>query len=324
MTFPPPQSLAGDLRQLASVRRIVLDDGPERGVRALAFSTGGGLDFWVLVDRSLDIGPLWYRGVPVAWQSPSGFRSPYLHDAERDRGLGFNRSFSGFLITCGLDHIRQPSAGHPLHGRFPFTPARLTAYGEDWDRPDPLLYCEGEIIQSRHGGEAIRLRRRIEAGIGANTVAISDRVDNIGPESCEHALLYHFNVGYPAIADGTEIFSGADRVVGPLTVPNPEDRPPARTVPADCQDEATCLVRTPTADGQTFEVSFTYSANSLPFLQLWRDLRPRVGVVSIEPCTAARPADGGPAAVQSLSPGEGRSYRVVLNLRGIPPMMMLG
>ena len=91
VTFPPPQSLAGDLRQLASVRRIVLDDGPERGVRALAFSTGGGLDFWVLVDRSLDIGPLWYRGVPVAWQSPSGFRSPYLHDAERDRGLGFNR-----------------------------------------------------------------------------------------------------------------------------------------------------------------------------------------------------------------------------------------
>ncbi len=35
----------GDLRQSASVRRIALDDGAERGVRALAFSTGGGLDF---------------------------------------------------------------------------------------------------------------------------------------------------------------------------------------------------------------------------------------------------------------------------------------
>ena len=50
--------LVGDLRQVASVRRIVLDDGAERGVRALAFSTGDGLDFWVLTDRSLDIGPL--------------------------------------------------------------------------------------------------------------------------------------------------------------------------------------------------------------------------------------------------------------------------
>ena len=30
----------GDLRQFASVRRITLDDGVERGVRALAFSNG--------------------------------------------------------------------------------------------------------------------------------------------------------------------------------------------------------------------------------------------------------------------------------------------
>ena len=118
---------SGDLRQFAAVRRITLDDGPERGVRALAFSTGGGLDFWVLSDRSLDIGPLWWRGLPLAWQAPTGFSSPALHDAEGDQGFGFNRSFSGFLVTCGLDHIRQPADGHPLHGRLPFTPARVTA-----------------------------------------------------------------------------------------------------------------------------------------------------------------------------------------------------
>lgn len=58
--------LVGDLRQFASVRSIVLDDGGERGVRALAFSTGGGLDFWVMADRALDIGPLWWGGLPVA------------------------------------------------------------------------------------------------------------------------------------------------------------------------------------------------------------------------------------------------------------------
>lgn len=34
-----------DLHQLASVRRITLDEGPERGVRALSFDTGGGLAF---------------------------------------------------------------------------------------------------------------------------------------------------------------------------------------------------------------------------------------------------------------------------------------
>jgi hypothetical protein len=180
--------LVGDLRQLASVRRIVLDDGPERGVRALAFSTGGGLDFWVLSDRSLDIGPLWWRGVSLAWQSPAGFRSPALHDPEGEGGRGFNRSFSGFLVTGGLDHIRQPADDHPLHGRLPFTPARLLSYGEDWDAAEPVLFCDGEVIQARYGGEALRLRRRIEAPIGGGEIRIEDTVESLGAERCPQAM----------------------------------------------------------------------------------------------------------------------------------------
>ena len=102
----------GDLRQIASVRKIVLDDGQERGVRALAFSTGGGLDFWVLADRSLDIGPLWYRGSPVAWQSPSAFaaRPCTIPKARRPR---LRPQFLGLLVTCGLEHIRQPRMADP-------------------------------------------------------------------------------------------------------------------------------------------------------------------------------------------------------------------
>ncbi len=118
------RSLTGDRRQVASVRRIMLDEGPERGLAALAFSTGGGLDFWVLADRALDIGPLWWRGMPVAWQSPAGFRHPSLVDPEEDGGRGFERAFSGFLMTCGLDHTRQPVDGRPMHGRLHALPAR--------------------------------------------------------------------------------------------------------------------------------------------------------------------------------------------------------
>ena len=67
MTGRQLRAKVGDLRQFASVRRITLDDGVERGVRALVFSSGGGLDFWAVSDRSLDIGPLWWKGMPVAW-----------------------------------------------------------------------------------------------------------------------------------------------------------------------------------------------------------------------------------------------------------------
>src|ERR1700722_2831595 len=129
--------LVGDLRQVASVRRIVLDDGPERGVRALAFSTGGGLDFWVLTDRSLDVGPLWFQGMQLGWQGPSGFASPSLLNRMDDQGRGIQRLFSGPLLTCGLAYLRQPGGG-ALPGHLPMTPARLGAYGEDWDRPEPV------------------------------------------------------------------------------------------------------------------------------------------------------------------------------------------
>ena len=118
MSLPLPADMPSR-RQLASVRGIVLDDGPERGTRALVFSTGGGLDFWLLTDRTMDIGPLWHRGVPLAWQHPAGFLAPGLHASHADGGTGIERTLSGLLVTCGLDNPRQPARGLPLHGSLP-------------------------------------------------------------------------------------------------------------------------------------------------------------------------------------------------------------
>jgi hypothetical protein len=294
----------GDLRQWASVRRIVLDDGAERGVRALAFSTGGGLDFWVLSDRSLDIGPLWWKGMPVAWQSPAGFQSPSLHDAEGDGGQGFGRSFSGFLVTGGLDHIRQPANDQPLHGRLPYTPARVTAYGEDWERG--VLFCEGEVTQARHGGEALRLTRRIEAAIGGTSLAILDTVENLGPRAWPQASLYHFNLGYPAIGDGTAVEAGGETLLGPLKVPDE-----ATASASSCRlGTGQCAVVTPGG----IAVRFLWSGGTLPYLQLWHDLAPGVCVLSVEPCTSDK-RDGGLSGEEVvLAPGEARKYWIEVSI----------
>jgi hypothetical protein len=129
----------GATRQIAGVSLVTLDDGAERGVRAVEFRTGAGLDFSVLVDRSMDIGRFDYRGVPFAWQSDTGFRNPAYMDPMGDGGNGFMRGFSGLLCTCGFDHVRQPDKGaadhfdlplrseiaYPMHGRGAFQPARL-------------------------------------------------------------------------------------------------------------------------------------------------------------------------------------------------------
>jgi Domain of unknown function (DUF4432) len=311
--------LVGDLRQLASVRRIVLDDGPETGVRALAFSTGGGLDLWVMADRSLDIGAVWYRGMPVAWQSPVGFRNPSLHRAEEDGGRGFNRSFTGFLVTCGLDHIRQPAGDQPLHGRVPFTPARVLAYGEDWDRPEPVLYCEGEVVQARYGGEALRLRRRIEALIGGSEIRIEDTVENLGVEPSAQAMLYHFNLGYPAVAPGSEVLLHDRLIFGPIRLPDPRDTPESVSHLASDRARAVCRLSTPSASGATFNVTLTFATDTLPQLQLWRDLRPNVGVLALEPCTSERPKDGTSASEPFLMPSDRRRYSLSLKFAGPPP-----
>jgi hypothetical protein len=305
--------LVGDLRQVASVRRIVLDDGPERGVRALAFSTGGGLDFWVMADRSLDIGTLSWRGVQLGWQSPAGFRSPALTSPEDDAGHGFGRGFGGFLVTCGLDHIRQPTGALPLHGHLPHTPARIGAYGEDWTGEEPKLHWVGEIIQWRYGAECFRVCRRIEARIGGASLTIRDRVENIGPEPLAPALLYHFNVGYPLLSHGTTIRLDGREI---LAVALPDRSAPRPATPHTSSGTASslCVIEAPASPEGACRLSLRYSAPTLPFLQLWRDTRPNVGVLSIEPCNVGRARDGSNEQAAMLAPGEAVSYEVQISV----------
>jgi hypothetical protein len=300
----------GDLRQFASVRRIMLDDGPERGVRALAFSNGGGLDFWALADRSLDIGPLWWQGMPVAWQSMAGFRSPNLHRPEEDGGRGYSRTNSGFLVTCGLDHIRQPADGHPMHGRLPFTPARVLACGEDWARGEPLLFCEGEIMQFRFGGEALRLNRRIEAAVGGNTLRIHDVVENLGNQDTPQASLYHINFGYPALRPGSMVTLDGRKLVEVKALPDATASSESTSYPVEGSDgRAVCTLITPLQGERTLEIAVAFAADTLPHLQLWHDLRPHACVLAIEPCTSAKV--NGVETV--LRPGERRSYTIEIS-----------
>lgn len=311
------RSLSGDLRQLASVRRITLDDGAERGVRALSFSTGGGLDFWVLADRTLDIGPLWWRGAPLAWQGAAGFRSPYLTNSEAESGHGFNRSFSGFLVTCGLDHIRMPAGHHPLHGRVPFTPARVLGYGEDWDSEEPLLFCEGEVVQARYGGENLVLRRRVEAPIGGSEIRIVDVVENRAAGDQTHDILYHFNFGYPALQDGSLVKLADEILLGPMSLADPAAVSASASHPVGSWPRARCTLSS--APPGALSVAIEFATTHLKHLQLWHDLRLNACVLGIEPCTSARTPEGRSHGNAPLKPCERRVYSLRISLTGAPP-----
>lgn len=208
---------SGSLSQFAGVRLSTLGDGVERGVRQLEFRTGSGLRFTVLVDRAMDIAECEHNGRAVGWHSPSGFRHPGLHDYEGEGGLGWFRSMSGLLITCGLDHVlfmHDDPAGHyhygprekvssSLHGRIGTIPARLTGYGESWNGDDCVLWAEGIVQQSTVFGEDLHLIRRIEADVGGDEIRLIDRVVNHGFYRTPHMYCYHINVSHPVVAEGS-------------------------------------------------------------------------------------------------------------------------
>jgi hypothetical protein len=218
---------AGSIAQFGSVRLSTLEDGPGRGVRILDFNTGGGLRFTVNVDRAMDIGEFSHNGRAIGWHSATGTRHPAFNDQSEDNGVGWNRSFSGFLATCGLDHILGPEdvsgetynhasqlrVKQGLHGRIANTPARLSGYGEFWHGDTCSLWAEGIVTQATLFGEVLTLHRRLEVDLGSNTVRVNDSVTNDGPVSTPHMLLYHVNLGYPLIDSGTQYTAPVKSVI---------------------------------------------------------------------------------------------------------------
>ncbi len=293
-----PAGLVATPRAVASLRRMVLADGPEAGLETIALSTGGGLDAWLLAGRCLDIGPLWWRGRQIGWMPPQGFLHPAFRRAEEEGGHGFARLFGGALVTCGLSHIRQPAGGQPLHGRLPFTPARVTLCRERAG----MLEVEAEIVEARLGGPVLVLRRRIEAASGGARLRIADEVENTGPAPAPFAVLYHFNFGWPLVAPGLSV--GLEGQA--LDVPHAPGDPAAHPM-VGCHPAGGGTARLVSPEGVAVTLAFDPAA--LPFLQLWHDLRPGVCVLALEPCSAGRDVP-----FPMLAPGERRSAWIELTL----------
>ena len=211
----------GQLGQVARIDSFTEDNGGARGARRVRLVTGGGLEVELHPDRALDIGQVTYRGVPVAWTSPSGVTSPASFDPA---GTGWLRTFGGGLLaTCGLDSF-GPASVHEgvqygMHGRIGAQPAQLLRT----ELVDGTLIIVGEVRQSAVLGENVLLRRTVTADVGGSRVRIADTVINEGWTDVGHMVLYHCNLGWPLLSDAAQ-----------LAVPSQETRPcnaAARTRP---------------------------------------------------------------------------------------------
>jgi hypothetical protein len=126
-----------------------------------------------------------------------------------------------------------------------------------------VLFCEGEVVQP-----GFRLKRRIEAAIGGNSLTIADAVENLSSMPRRQASLYHFNLGLPALSTGAVITSGGHRLLGPIAVADDRATHEATNHPLG-GGPGECRVLS-----KDLAVDFAWGANTLPHVQLWHDLRP--------------------------------------------------
>ena len=266
------RALVGDPAQIAGIRRMRFDDGPETGSRLIQIRNAAGLCVELLPDRCLDIGQVWLAGIPLAWVGPNGL-------PPGSSGLTLDAALGGLMVTCGFDHVRQPETHdgrhYPLHGSMALRAARVIMAGSVGCGADAAFAVEAEVCQSSLMQPTFRLRRRITVPFAENRIAVDDHVSV--SDAAPVFALYHVNLGFPLIGASTRVFcAGKDRP--DLLAPEPQTR--VEAAPADSYSirvEAGCVALEMAIDGR-----------QLPWLQTHRRAETGLNLFCIEPVTHDR------------------------------------
>ncbi|MBS7649339.1 aldose 1-epimerase family protein [Candidatus Bathyarchaeota archaeon] len=202
------------MEQVAGIKILELLNGFERNVR-VAVVRNGELSFLVGIDRGMDIVNAEYRGVPLSWISPTGIVAPNFYEPE---GFGWLRGFPGGLMTtCGLTYMGAPTFDEGeslgLHGRVSYSPADLLRADAYWDGENYKIVFEGEIRESKVFEPNVVLRRCITTFLGEKRITIRDVVTNRGWKSQPLMILYHINIGFPLLEEGSRFLSTTDYFV---------------------------------------------------------------------------------------------------------------
>jgi hypothetical protein len=304
----------GDESQFAHVREVRLQDGAEDGVRALDVRVAGGLHVLVLCDRGLDLGPAWYRGVPLHWASPTGVVHPAF-----TQDHAWLRSFhGGLMVTAGLQNV-GPASGDDGE--------RNVAWRIEHDGPVPRVEISGEVRETTVYGADLRLRRRLVLAVGSPVLEVHDEVCNAGFSDEPLMLLYHVNVGHPAVTEGATVV-GPDADVLPFDglaaadlgrhheIHAPQAGAAAQVYEHRLRGPAdrwvTIAVVNPDyrpTDGVGVAVS--YRPDQLPRLWHWRMLAPGLYLTGLEPANCGirgHAVERADALVDTLAAGESRHF----------------
>lgn len=325
----------GHISQVGGVTLLESGDGVSRGVRLVEFRTGTGFQFKVAVERGMDVGHCDYRGQSLAWIPATMLPAPWYF--EQQTAFGWLRgALGGLNNSCGMVHIGNPETADVSHYHFParaqetygvhdrmaLLPGQLVQYGERWEGDECILEAVGRVVQAQAYGENLILTRRYTARLGESRFFMHDEIENAGWLPTEHMLLYHINVGFPIVDEGSE-------QIAPVTQPPaiPDGLPAGEGLDysrfiapqKDWQLQGFELAMASEGDGSVpvgivnrdnFGIYVIYNQRQFPQYLEWRMMGEGQYAVGIEPCTNTFGREIARARGQliTLQPGEKRSY----------------
>lgn len=326
----------GSISQLGGIKKYEFNEGRAKGVDAIDFTTGSGLDFTVLPGRCMDLAWAHYKGVPIAYMSKADIAAPNYLEQE---GMEWLRSFyAGMLTTCGFGNVGGPCEverrifgmqKHGLHGRLANLPASEFGSKCEWINGEYVMKVEGKMRQSAVHGENITLRRTIIAKLGEKKFHIHDVIENEGLIAEPIMLLYHMNFGYPLLDKYSRLIVSANGTKAKDAAADAEmDVYASFHEPIHLCDER-CYFHDVKLDGQgnarvaiindelELGAVITYSGKTLPCLTEWKMLSEGEYVLGLEPCNTnpvGRPAAQESGALEYLEPGMTKEVDIELEI----------
>ncbi len=326
----------GRLEAVGGVTPFEYSHGKAKGVRALRVATGTGFEFVCMVDRGLDVGPAYYNGIPLSWQSRNVIVAPQYYDRA---GNEFLRSFFGGLFTtCGLTNFgpggedRFGSFG--LHGPISNTPAENVSWRQQWDGGQCSLEIHGSLRQTRVFGENMRLERTLRTSLGSNALELHDVVTNEAGSSWPHMILYHCNGGFPILSSEARLHVTHDWVTprdaeaakglgewdtGGEPQPDFKEQVFIHRPVCDATGRAlVALTNSRLCGGEGLGVGVRFDPAQLPALFTWRMLGCGTYVMGMEPANCQTIEGRLEAAKRGtlpfLEPGESREYSLTFEV----------
>lgn len=315
----------GDVSQVGGLRPLVLADGPAKGASVVDVATGTGFRFTVALDRGMDITEASYAGKSLCWRSCTGDKHPGHFQHGGNEWL--RHFFGGLVLTCGLTQAGAPcrdeETGEELgiHGRYTAIPAQMVRFEQGWDGDEFAMSVTGTMRDSVVFFENLVLTRTVRSRLGSNSFTIEDRVENAGFLPAPFMILYHCNIGFPALDAGSRLLMAARSI-------QPRDPEAERGVDtctqfqaptqayreqcffhdmlADQDGKATAAIVNPDCDGG-FGIYLRYDREALPWFSQWKMMGQGNYTCGLEPANClplGRAAWRRQGQLRMLEPGE--------------------